>query len=712
MIPLILFNLYLTSNSYFLAPQANDKYYINSPINITWLDNVNDNITDLFLTHSNPPIISTYGRDEIIYHKTLSNTRTRTNNLQIMTDIWTPYNVLNMYETESIQWRFMLSNTSTPHLGSISNNKNIVILSKYFFIKSDKNVTIMNTSCRFDSNIFIDINGFKFPYIVDVLIGGYADYQEIGTINIIDTSTIITDNSLSVSTSTETDLEITLNSGYIYDYNILKYSDLFIKITDTNGISRQSNKVSLEFIYTSIIHKSNDYIDIETICNPDDSTCVHDLYIVISDTGVLVTKIKNIDSDTYSIDTTQFDGNYTIYTKLVNKDIQSNPNFINIVKTTTTTTSNTVTTKSRTATTTSRTATTTSRTATTTSRTATTTSRTITTTSNTESKIELITNTITATTESKNSTIITATATTNTIIVTSTTDGPNTKELDTTTTSSKTLTKDKSKNSYINGNNSKSNSNSSLDNNTCINCGNNSDDDKLIVIIIVILLLCLLLLACIIYYYYYYYKRNSLCETQIMPEYERHRKQIVLANTTYEESNDCDLSGKRDSISSLSDIASQSANANDEFQTQSHPRLNVNATYVSSDQIPNYIGESQNRHTNRHSNMYQTTNIPIDTNTNNIGEAAIITQNEYNHLKPECQTNNMDNSTNQSAISIDNTCNSLQRTETARNKSNLNVDTQQHIRSNSFNNELKQKLRLRLEGNVNYGAQDNLNHVF
>ena len=111
MIPLILFNLYLTSNSYFLTPQANDKYYINSPINITWLDNVNDNITDLFLTHSNPPVISTYGSDEIIYHKTLDNTRT--DNLQIMSDLWTPYNFLNMYETDSIQWRFMLSNTSS-----------------------------------------------------------------------------------------------------------------------------------------------------------------------------------------------------------------------------------------------------------------------------------------------------------------------------------------------------------------------------------------------------------------------------------------------------------------------------------------------------------------------------------------------------------------------------------------------------------------------
>ena len=67
---------------------------------------------------------------------------------------------------------------------------------------------------------------------------------------------------------------------------------------------------------------------------------------------------------------------------------------------------------------------------------------------------------------------------------------------------------------------------------------------------------------------------------------------------------------------------------------------------------------------------------------------------------------------NQSANSADNTYNTLQRTETATNQSTINLNTQQHVRSNSFNNELKKTLRQRLEGSVNYGTDDNLNHVF
>ena len=164
MISLILFCLtYATPNIHiFDNPKENDILYINNPVNISWITytipDTMSTISDIFLTHGDPPIISKYDDNIFVFHDTFSHLH------NITSYVWTPPNVLNNYDLKDIQWRFMISNTNSPYAGHITkpNVDNLILLSDYFSIVSNMNVSLNNEIgySSLDTPINIDISGF------------------------------------------------------------------------------------------------------------------------------------------------------------------------------------------------------------------------------------------------------------------------------------------------------------------------------------------------------------------------------------------------------------------------------------------------------------------------------------------------------------------------------------------------------------------------
>ena len=124
-------------NADFINPTSSSKYWVDNNYNIEWdFPNLNSNITHIFLTHSNPFVLSKYTNNQMVLADTLA-----PGNLNYEWHL--PYE-LNKYNVSQIDWRILLSNSSTPysgHIGSHTDN-NLIILSDFFNIESNMNDTI------------------------------------------------------------------------------------------------------------------------------------------------------------------------------------------------------------------------------------------------------------------------------------------------------------------------------------------------------------------------------------------------------------------------------------------------------------------------------------------------------------------------------------------------------------------------------------------
>jgi hypothetical protein len=112
--------------------------YIDSQYNIEWEPiPIHENVSHIFLTHGDPFMLSTFtnnNNNKIVLNHSLEPGDTHYE--------WKlPYE-LNHYEVSPINWRMLLSNTSTPYSGNIgSPTNNLIILSDFFTIYSNMNIS-------------------------------------------------------------------------------------------------------------------------------------------------------------------------------------------------------------------------------------------------------------------------------------------------------------------------------------------------------------------------------------------------------------------------------------------------------------------------------------------------------------------------------------------------------------------------------------------
>ena len=332
--PLILFNCLISANNFNI--NNNSQFFINHRIDFEWNNNISFEPLYLFLTHNDPPIISKYSNHSIVLSKDVTSSGNST--------YWTPPDILNSYDTNNILWRFMLTNTESPHMGTISSNShNPVFLSNYFYLKSDMNVSLNYypyDSGYLDTNITTEINNFN-----TFNISLYLENEQ-NQIYLIDS---IADTQIS-SYSTGSSLILHDNSIFILSnefYDILNnipdsqlstnYTKIFVSI-DTyrydTVLTRQSNRINLDYMYARLQLNINNVV-LNNWCFKRIGSCNYDIYF----TNTFLDQQNIYENRTNVTNIFGYNdilGNLTIYTQ--SENLQSNLIFNEYLTTTATTT--------------------------------------------------------------------------------------------------------------------------------------------------------------------------------------------------------------------------------------------------------------------------------------------------------------------------------------------------------------------------------------
>jgi len=127
------FSLLFTINGEFIFPNDNSELYINHNYNITWYENLTDYHIYLLHQDSNSIItnsLSTYENGDLILDDTVEN-----NNY-----IWKPPRNLNKYNLGNHNFKIVITN-SEGFSSSLTNTNNDYIISDYFSIKTNMNIT-------------------------------------------------------------------------------------------------------------------------------------------------------------------------------------------------------------------------------------------------------------------------------------------------------------------------------------------------------------------------------------------------------------------------------------------------------------------------------------------------------------------------------------------------------------------------------------------
>ena len=332
--PLILFNCLLSVSNFNI--NNNSQFFINHRIDIEWNSNISFEPLYLFLTHNDPPIISKYSNHSIVLSKEVTSSENIT--------YWTPPDVLNSYDTKNILWRFMLTNTDSPHMGTISSNShNPVILSNYFYINSDMNVSLdyhPNESGYLDTNISLELNNFNTFNISLYLKNNQNQIHLIDSIANTQITSSSTGSSLIINNNY---LSIRSNGFYAILNNmthsqlLTNYNKIFVSINtfryDTT-ITKLSNSIYLDYMYARLKLNINN-VTINNWCFKRIGSCNYDIYFnnTFSDQQHIYEN-KNGVNNIFNYD--DILGNLTIYTK--SNNLQSNRIFSEFLTSTVTTT--------------------------------------------------------------------------------------------------------------------------------------------------------------------------------------------------------------------------------------------------------------------------------------------------------------------------------------------------------------------------------------
>ena len=150
-----LFNLVCVLGSY-NNPTLNTTFFVNNTYQIQWdFPDVNQNLTHIFLTHGDPFKLSKFSDNQLVLAENVLPNESTFN--------WTlPYD-LNHYAVNDINWRILLSNSSTPYSSNIGTHsvESIIYLSDFFTINSNMNATNLGENLiYFDSLNYFTTNGF------------------------------------------------------------------------------------------------------------------------------------------------------------------------------------------------------------------------------------------------------------------------------------------------------------------------------------------------------------------------------------------------------------------------------------------------------------------------------------------------------------------------------------------------------------------------
>lgn len=319
MIPLIFFNCLITSSNFNI--NNNSQFFINQDINIEW-NNLSIDPLYLFLTHNNPPIISKYSNHSIVLSKNVSSDGNST--------IWIPPDVLNTYNTTNILWRFMITNTQSPHMGTINTNMhNQVFLSNYFYLNSDMNVSLDSYPYQtgyLDTNIHLELNNFdtfnislylKNTNNQNYLLDKSANNQVLTYPN--DKCLILHNNSIVLNSTNFYNILDNISESQLFS----NYNKIFVVVnTRRYGkvISKQSNIINLDYMYARLNFDTSDAI-LNNWCFKKIGSCKYDIFMnnTLTEQDEIYENITNVSTIFNHVDLL---GNLIIYTK--SNDLQSN----------------------------------------------------------------------------------------------------------------------------------------------------------------------------------------------------------------------------------------------------------------------------------------------------------------------------------------------------------------------------------------------------
>lgn len=229
--------LFLECDSQFTYPQSSDILYTDTTYNITWNDsNISNTNLYIFLTNDiddvhNNITISNYNNGSSILNSFLGNQSFYQWNI--------PYE-LNKYNTNSYNFKFLLSNTSTPFIYTLGTPHFLYYYSEYFKIYSNLNITHPSANQIITpNNSFVSYYGFKNNLTLSFLYNPIDTFEDIPNIS----------------------YNIRNSSPFYFDYqNFNSYSGYSIKAkltehyTNIELISQQFNIIGLDITTTQSIY--------------------------------------------------------------------------------------------------------------------------------------------------------------------------------------------------------------------------------------------------------------------------------------------------------------------------------------------------------------------------------------------------------------------------------------------------------------------------
>ena len=510
---LVLLNFLYFSNANFIFPQQNSELYVTNSYNLSWENNYDNYHIYLLHQDSNSFIsntLSTYDNGDLVLDDMVNGTNY----------LWKIPRDMNYYNLNNHNFKVVITN-SEGFSSSLTNNDNDYILSEYFSVYSNMNVTQPeeNIIVYPTNEALLEWNGF-LGYI-DISLEYYDNNKWEHSMNI--------------------EKDYNSNKNYVWQIpesiNDLSEYKLRIKIKEleTSIIRYSYTFYTYGLHLNKPIQNQYDYLNLENnvlnISWFEDNSQGNILKLDLLDENQNFLKTleqKNFTQNFYLWELQEEDYNNRYYINIENIDIEfsqiSNLFLVNYVTTTSTETTITTTTD-----TTSTSTTTTDTTSTTTSLTSTTTTDTTSTTtsltSTTKTDTTLTTTSLTSTTKTDttltSSTMTTTSNTATTITTTSNTATTNTNttitETSTTNTGLTFTTTSKTYTSYTDTSYTDTSTNDTLifDDKTITNnkSKKNKDDNHIMWILIIIACAIILIFSFVFLTKYYYDGINKVCDS-------------------------------------------------------------------------------------------------------------------------------------------------------------------------------------------------------
>ena len=275
-----LFNLVCVLGNY-MNPTTTSRFYVNNTYEIQWnFPDVNQNLTHIFLTHGEPFKLSKFSNNQMVLADVVFPAESAYN--------WTLPFDLNYYNIDDIQWRILLSNSSTPYSSNIGSHsvQSIIYLSDFFSIQSNMNVSsisetniiTLDTINTFTSNGFI-LNSSETPIEFKFILKNTTDSIELARF-----SSLPFNNQY---------LTVELGENYtegdypqLYEYTLVNMENTEFFNTPILQISARQNSIdrNVSDLPIFFLRITENYVDnqnsvIQTECINYNQSCFYDLHV-------------------------------------------------------------------------------------------------------------------------------------------------------------------------------------------------------------------------------------------------------------------------------------------------------------------------------------------------------------------------------------------------------------------------------------------------